>query len=129
MNTAESNPFRLYRDPARGWLAGVCAGLADYLGTSPGVLRGVVSLGVLFFTVPTVVAYVVLALVLPQKPPRLFADAEEEDFWRDVTTAPVEAVATLRRRFRDYERRIRRMEALVTSDELELRRGFRDMGR
>ncbi len=27
---------RLYRNPKRGWIAGVCAGIADYFGLSAG---------------------------------------------------------------------------------------------
>ena len=31
--------YGFYRDPARGWVAGVAAGLAERFGVSAGVLR------------------------------------------------------------------------------------------
>ena len=41
---------RLYRDPKRGWIAGVCAGLADYFGLAPGVVRVLTLISLIAFT-------------------------------------------------------------------------------
>ena len=55
-----------YRDKARGKIAGVCAGLADYFGVSATILRvGFVLLALAGG--PAVVGYLVLWLVLPEK--------------------------------------------------------------
>ena len=122
-------PPRLWRDTDRRLLAGVCAGIADYIGVEPIVVRLVAVLGLVFFFPPTIVAYVILALVLRPKPPALYASPDEEAFWRGVGTAPADTLHSLRRKFADLEARLGRMEGQVTSGEFELHRSFRDLGR
>ncbi len=119
---------RVYRDTERGWIAGVCAGIADYLGTPPTPVRVAAVLCLIFFFLPTLVAYAAFAIVLKPKPPELFATSEEEAFWRGLHAAPAQALHALRDRFRGVDRRLARMETLVTSDEFDLRRAFRDIG-
>lgn len=119
---------RLYRDTERGWIAGVCAGIADYAGTDPALVRVLAVIGLVFFFVPVLIAYVVCAIVLKPKPPALFASPEEERFWRDVRNEPGGVLHGLNDRLRALNRRLSRMETLVTSDEFDLRRGFRDLG-
>ncbi|HLI11078.1 MAG TPA: envelope stress response membrane protein PspC [Alphaproteobacteria bacterium] len=121
------NLHRLYRDPEHGILAGVCAGIADYFGIPPAYLRLAMLPALLFFFLPTVIAYAVLALVLKPKPPALYRSAAEAEFWRGVRTKPNETVSALRHRFRGLEQRLARMESLVASEEYELRRKFRDI--
>ncbi|CAH2600999.1 Envelope stress response membrane protein PspC [Rhodovastum atsumiense] len=129
MDGSSENPFRLYRNTDTRWIAGVCAGIADYLGVGPGLVRVIAVACLALFFVPTALGYVVLALVLRPRPAALFRDRGEEAFWRGVATDPPETVQALRRKFRDLDERIMRMETLVTSEEFELRRGFRDLGR
>ena len=119
---------RVYRDTARGWIAGVCAGIADYMETDPWLVRVAAVICLIFFFVPTVIAYVAFALVLKPKPPELFATAEEESFWRGMRGDPGGTLFRLRERFSAVERRLNRAETLVTSDEYDLRRRFRDIG-
>ncbi len=120
--------WRVWRDPDHGWVAGVCAGIADHLGIAPALVRAAAAVGLIAFTLPTVVAYVALALALRPKPPELFADPAQEAFWRDLRTDPVHSLAVLRDRLRGLDRRLARAETLVASEEFELRRGFRDLG-
>jgi phage shock protein C len=127
--TNGDNPFRLYRDTERGILAGVCAGIADYVGAEPIVVRLVAVLGLIFFFPPTVIAYLVLAIALRPKPPALYASREEEAFWRGVSTAPEDTFQSLKRKFRELEDRLGQMEAQVTSGDFDLHRKFRDLGR
>ena len=122
------NPYRLYRDPDRGLLAGVCAGIADYLGISPLLVRLSTVFALIFFPPPTLVSYVVLAIALRPKPSMLYASHEEEAFWRGVSTAPDDTLQLLRRKFRDLEDRLHRMESQITSGDFELHRKFRDIG-
>jgi phage shock protein C len=75
---------RLWRDTDRGIIAGVCAGIADYLGVEPIVVRLVAILCLLFFFPPTIVTYVILAIVLRRKPRGLYSSPDEEAFWRGV---------------------------------------------
>lgn len=128
MNLSWQSRFQLYRDTEHAWLAGVCAGIAGYLGISRAAVRFVALLGFVFFALPTVTVYVALAVVLQKRPPRLFANAAEEDFWRGVATEPGQTFSSLRHRYRDLEHRLRRLEGVVTSEDFELRRRFRDIG-
>jgi phage shock protein C len=120
---------RLYRNPKRGWIAGVCAGLADYFGLSPGLVRLVTLVLLIAFTLPTLVAYVIAAMVLERRPEAMQASREEEAFWRSVRLEPSRTARDLTRKFQDMERRLRAAEAKVTSSEYKLRRQFRDLER
>lgn len=121
------NPHRLYRDRARGWLAGVCAGIADFLGVEPFLVRLATVPCLIVFFVPTVIAYVFLAIALPPKPPSLYRNAEDEAFWRGLATRPQGMLDALRRRFSDLETRLQRLETAVTAQDFELRRKFRQL--
>jgi phage shock protein C len=116
------NPHRLYRDRANGMLAGVCAGLADYLGMEVTVLRLVVGVSALFFMPFVVVAYIVLTIVLPVRPELPVEDPERAEFWRDLNNAPADVFGNVRHRFRELDRRVQRMEAYVTSREFSIDR-------
>ncbi|MDE2008033.1 MAG: envelope stress response membrane protein PspC [Rhodospirillales bacterium] len=120
--------WRIWRDPKNGWIAGVCAGIADYLGVSVGLVRLVVVLGLIFLDIPTLVAYVALAFVLKPKPPKLYADPAEEAFWRGLRADPRATLESVRARLRALEGRLIRAESLVASEEFDLRRRFRDLG-
>jgi len=126
---SSSTRHRLWRDTDRGILAGVCAGIADYLGIEPIVIRLVAVLGLVLFFPPTIAAYVILALVLRPKPPALYASPDEEAFWRGVGTAPADTLHSLKRKFADLEARLGQMESQVVSGDFELHRRFRDLGR
>lgn len=119
---------RLYRDPDNGLIAGVCAGIAEYVGLRPVQLRLLVILGLVFFFVPTVVGYVALAFLLQPRPAGLYRAEDEARFWRHVRTAPNGALSELRDHFRGLEARLDRIEGFVVSEEYELRRKFRDIG-
>jgi phage shock protein C len=118
---------RLYRDPDHGVLAGVCAGIAAYLGVERIAVRLAFVLALILFFPPAALGYVVLAFLLPRRPPALFASSEDEAFWRGVAVAPDDTLAGLRRRFADLETRLRGMEQSVSAPEFDLRRKFRDL--
>jgi phage shock protein C len=126
---SSSTRHRLWRNTDRGILAGVCAGIADYVGVEPIVVRLVAVLGLVFFFPPTIVVYVILALVLRPKPPALYASADEEAFWRGVGTAPADTLHSVKRKFADLEARLGQMESQVASGDFDLHRRFRDLGR
>jgi len=126
---ASLNPHRLYRDPGRGKIFGVCAGIADYFGVDTFLVRLAAVVGAVFFTMPIVGAYLLAALVLKVKPARVYASREEEDFWRTVATKPDRTLAGLRHKFRDVERRLGGIETYVSSKEFELNRAINDLDR
>jgi phage shock protein PspC (stress-responsive transcriptional regulator) len=61
--------YGIFRDPARGWIAGVAAGLAERFGVSASVIRLVFALAA-FMGTPVLagVLYAVLAVLMPAKP-------------------------------------------------------------
>jgi phage shock protein C len=126
---SSSTRHRLWRDTDRGILAGVCAGIADYIGVEPIVIRLAAVLGLVFFFPPTIAAYIILALVLRPKPPALYASPDEEAFWRGVGTTPADTLHSLKRKFADLKARLGQMESQVASGDFELHRKFRDLGR
>lgn len=116
------NPHRLYRDPANGILAGVCAGLANYFGLNRRCLRLVVCISAVFFLPFVVISYVILAILLPVKPEELELNEEKAEFWRGVSNAPADVFSNVRHRFRELDLRLQKMEAFVTSREFEIDR-------
>jgi phage shock protein C len=117
----------LYRDPERGWLQGVCAGLADYFGIDVALVRvGTIIAGFLFNWF-TVAAYVALAIYLPRKPADQRAEPDEDGFWRKLRVKPSGALSDLLRRHQILEKRLADLEAEVTSAEFRLREQFRNM--
>lgn len=123
------NPHRLYRNPQHGYLGGVCAGIGDYFGIEPFLVRLAVVVGVFVFTPVVLVGYIVAVLALPTRPPELYRTPDEEVFWRSVTTKPDRTLAGLAQRFREFEKRIGAMETYVTSKEHALNRAIRDLDR
>lgn len=124
----DRNPIRLYRDTEHGWIAGVCAGLADYFGINRAAVRLATILGLMFFMPPVLIAYLAMACILKRKPAQLFRSEREEQFWRNVSTQPNRTVGDLRQRFRAMDRRLSDVEHQVTSEEFDLRQKFKDLG-
>jgi phage shock protein C len=120
--------LRLYRDPSRGWLAGVCAGIAAYFGIEPVLVRLGFLASLVFFFLPAAIGYVILAIALPPRPQGLYGSREEEAFWRSAATAPDDTLHTLNRRFGELETRLRSLEGAVTARDFDLRRKFHDLG-
>lgn len=55
---------RITLDARNGWIAGVCAGVANFLETDPAFVRVAVAVSALFFPKLTIAAYLVAWLVL-----------------------------------------------------------------
>lgn len=73
---------RICRDAERGVILGVCAGIAEYFDWPLWLTRaGTLALG-WFFTVPVIIAYIVAALLMPERPLRYFGDGDERTFWQ-----------------------------------------------
>ena len=119
---------RLYRNPRRGVLFGVCAGFSDYFGFDLKVLRVLTAIAA-FFSFPLVpVAYLLLGLLLPRRPydgtePEYAADPVR----REVRADPHEILSTIRYRARELDARLARLEKYVTSNRFQLDREFRQL--
>lgn len=73
---------QLHRDSERGLIFGVCAGIAEGFGCPVWLARiGALALG-WCFPVSALVAYVVAALVMPQRPLRYCGRGDERSCWR-----------------------------------------------
>jgi phage shock protein C len=118
---------KLYRNSKRGRISGVLSGLSDYFGIDVTVLRLATLVAGFFFTVPILLGYILLAWLLEDMPADLYESEKEEAFWRNVQNEPSGTARDLRHKFREIEKRIREMEAHVTSSQFELRRKFRDL--
>ena len=57
---------KLYRSTENKILAGVCAGLADYINIDPTIVRVIWAL--IGLTGTGIIAYLVCALIIPEKP-------------------------------------------------------------
>ncbi len=106
-----------------GVILGVCRGIADYTEISVFWVRVIV----LFFMVftgfwPVVALYFLAALLMRPEPVVPFQTEADEEFYNSFTTSHRMALRRLKRTFDALDRRIRRMEATVTSREYDWRR-------
>jgi len=117
---------RLYQDRHNGIICGICAGLSDYFGFNLTVTRILAVLSLLIFTVPTSIAYVALALLLPKKPRSSGRPTgyETDSLQRQVRSAPHATMESVRHRFREMDARLQRMEKYLTSSRFKLDREF-----
>ena len=126
---------KLYRNPRRGMIFGVCAGLAEYFGFDVTVTRVIVA-GSAFFAFPIIcVVYLLLGLLLPV---RRYSGQEADyddpsaregrSIRRQVRSSPHETLASVRYRFRDLDVRLQRLEKYVTSNRYKLDREFEKLG-
>ena len=65
---------KLYRSKSNRMIAGVCAGVAEYLNIDPTVIR--VIWAIACFGTLGVLAYIACALIIPEKPDSTIIDAE-----------------------------------------------------
>ncbi|MGY5956936.1 envelope stress response membrane protein PspC [Kosakonia sp. BK9b] len=111
---------KLWRIPQRGKVAGVCAGIAQYLDIQVKIVRILTILAMcfgLFFIV--VAAYIVLYFVLDPLPDN-YVEGEETQSTNQLLDA-VDAQLSA------GEARLRQMERYVTSDTFSLRSRFRQL--
>jgi phage shock protein C len=125
---------RLRRYPKEGWVAGVCAGLADFFGWNVKLIRILLVASLIvsgFF--PVGVIYLALWYLLDE------ADMDDAGIdhssrrrrsrYRgpNTSTAGGAGSADLSGRFARLEQRLRNMEDCVTSSDFELRRELRKL--
>src|SRR5690606_27567209 len=106
---------RLYRNPERGLIFGVCAGLAEHFGFDVTITRVLVVVAGFFSAFMIGFVYLLLALLLPV---RSRASARSDDvasIQREVKQRPHATLSTVRYRFRDLDTRLARLEKYVTS--------------
>ena len=97
-------------------LFGVCKGLADHLEIPVVAVRAVVVIAtlVLWFW-PGIIAYVIAALVMKPEPLVDFDSESDAEFYNSYTGSSTMALQRLKDTFDNLDRRIQRMESIVTS--------------
>jgi phage shock protein C len=137
----------LYRNPVKGKIAGVCAGLADYFGWETWLVRILVVSGVLF-GMPFLIFIYVAAWFILDKTPQISSKASGDSFENmssgkshhsahdDISNEsikvkrrvwqagepPKQAFYDISRKFKLLERKLQVMEHYVTSPEFTVSR-------
>jgi phage shock protein C len=112
---------RFYLDKRNKRFMGVCAGIADYFGWEPTWVRigavAAVVLGVGFLPI----IYLAIGWIADPKPSMLYDESlEDRQFWKNVRVAPQRTVRDVHASFRESDRRLRDIEAHVTSSNRSL---------
>ena len=85
MWNSDYGPLRgFYRDSDRGWIFGVCAGIADRFNFRLGTVRVIVIISFSLFSWLTAAIYIGATLLVRDKPLIYSGRETEFDFWRRV---------------------------------------------
>ena len=115
---------RIYRNgiyrSRNGAILGVCKGLAEHFDFSVFWTR-VIALILLFVAgfLPAIGLYLLAALLMKPEPVIPIHDAAEKEFYDSYANSRHGAVQRLKRRYENLQRRIQRMEHIVTSAEYD----------
>ena len=114
-----SGPYRM----RHGMILGVCKGIANYFDFSVFWTR-VIAVGFLVFTGfwPIMGLYLLGALLMKPEPVLPFETEAEEEFYNSLTSSLQMALHRLKRTFDRLNRRIQRMEDIVTAREYDWER-------
>lgn len=116
----------LYRS-RNGVVFGVCRGVAEYLDVSvTGVRLAVILLAVLTGFWGGVIAYIVAALLLKPEPIIPFESDSDAEFYNTYAASRTMALQRLKRTFDNLDRRIQRMETIVTGRDYDWERRLRE---
>ena len=109
----------LYRS-RRGLILGVCRGIAEYFDFSLFWTRVITFLIFLFSGFwPVVVLYFVAAILMKPEPVIPIQDEGQQEFYDSYVHSRRSAADRIKRRYKNLERRIQRMEDLVTTREFD----------
>lgn len=99
-----------------GVIFGVARGVADHFGWSVGLVRLILILSAIFlFMWPTIIIYLIAAVIMSPAPDGRLDTQEERDIWLQTQLDPAAAMEQLARRAGAVEKRLRRLEDYVTS--------------
>jgi len=109
----------LYRSRS-GMILGVCKGIAEYLDVSVAWVRiGAVLITFLGGFPWTVIAYFIGSLVMKPEPVVPFESEADQEFYNSYVSSRPMAIHRLKRTYDSLERRIRRIEDIVTKREYD----------
>ncbi|NUM56487.1 MAG: envelope stress response membrane protein PspC [Candidatus Hydrogenedentes bacterium] len=128
MHHSQRDSGHIYRS-RHGLIFGVCRGVAEYLGFSVFWMRVLTIGGAIFTGIwPMIAVYIIAALVMKPEPVVPFEEDSEQEFYNSYVSSRSMALARLKRTFDNLERRIRRMENLVTAREYDWERRLNERG-
>jgi len=108
-----------------GLILGVCRGIAEHFDFSVFWIRtGMIVIFLLSGFWPVIGIYLVAALLMKPEPVRPFENDNQQEFYDSYVHSPQSAAQRLKKKFRDLERRIRRMEDTVTGRDYEWEQKF-----
>jgi len=103
-----------------GMVFGVCRGIAEHLDFSPTVFRVIVVCGTLFTWVwPGVITYIIAALLMKPEPIVPFDSQSDAEFYNSYSASSTMALQRLKDTFDNLDRRIQRMENIVTAPDFD----------
>jgi phage shock protein C len=108
-----------------GVIMGVCKGLANYFDLNVFWVR-VVAVTLLLFTGlwPVAGLYVVIGLLMKPEPVLPFSNDAEQEFYESYVGSRPMAISRIKRKFEHLDRRLRRMEDVITSRDFDWERRF-----
>ncbi|MBC7521585.1 MAG: envelope stress response membrane protein PspC [Sandarakinorhabdus sp.] len=112
---------RFYLDKRNKRFMGVCAGIADYFGWEATWVRIGFALATIMGVGFLPLAYLAIGWIADPKPSMLYDESlEDRQFWKNVRIAPQRTVRDVHASFRESDRRLRDIEAYVTSSNRSL---------
>jgi len=120
MTTERAHERRgLYRS-RNGVILGVCRGLGNYMECSAAWVRVFVLIVMLCTALwPTVAIYLLAALLMRPEPVLPFQTHEDREFYDSYVNSRSMAVQRLKRTRQNLERRLQRLEHMVTAKEFD----------
>lgn len=109
----------LYRSRS-GMICGVCKGIAEHLDFPVFWLR-VIALVILFTAgiFPPVLLYFLAAIFMKPEPVIPFSDVEDQEFYNSYVSSRSMAVHRVKKTYDNLDRRIRRIEDIVTAKDYD----------
>jgi len=109
----------LYRS-RNGMILGVCRGIAEYLDFSVFWTRVIAVVGMIFTGLwPLVGVYFLAAVLMKPEPVVPLTTDEDSEFYNSYTSSRTMALQRLKRTYDGLDRRLQRMENVVTSKEYD----------
>lgn len=106
----EGGPYR----SRKGSVFGVCRGLAEHFDFNVTAMRVLWVIGGVTLTFPVVLIYIILAFALKPEPVIPLESADDAEFYASFTASKSMALHRLKRTYDNLDRRIQRMESIVT---------------
>lgn len=103
-----------------GFVLGVCKGIAEYFDFSVFWIRTITVIGLILTGLwPIAGIYFIAALLMKLEPVIPIGTEDEEEFYDTYLRSRPAATLRMKRRYDSLDRRVRRMEGVVTSREFD----------